>query len=126
MPEVLGRLLDCRGDLLGVHHVGGQDEGVAAHLGDRGGGAFRAFRVDVEHRDVGAELGQTEGDALPDPASGPGHDGGLTGEQDVGRVERGVERIAGDFERLRLVQIHERSSKASPTGVNQPGYMPVG
>ena len=50
-----------------------------------------------------------ERDALADPAAGAGHDGRLTREQDVGRVERGVERVAGDFERLSLIQVHERS-----------------
>ncbi len=107
LPEVLGRSRDGCGQLFGVHHVDRQRERVAAELGDRGRGAFGALGIDVDHGDVGTELREPERDSLADPAAGAGHDRGLAGEQDVGRVERGVERVARDFECLSLVQNHD-------------------
>ena len=68
----------------------------------------RALRVDVEDRDVGAELRQTESDALADAASGSGDDRGLPGEQDVGRIQHGVERVARDLDCFVLVHAWRR------------------
>ena len=99
-PSSAWHAIDRGDESRGVHHVAGNAESPTAEPLDGSLRRFASLRDDVDHRDVAPEPREAERDPLPDTTTATGHDRDLIGEQDVGRVERGVLDVTRDIHQV--------------------------
>jgi hypothetical protein len=71
--EALGRRRNCAVDLGPVGDITGHRNRRSAQGPDRVGDLFEALHVSRGHRDIGACLGQSDGDGAADASAATGH-----------------------------------------------------
>jgi hypothetical protein len=78
--ELANRIAHRAVDVVPATHVGGNERGLPARLGDLLHGFARAVAQQVDDRDGSAAFGESMGDRAPEPRAAAGHDRGASDE----------------------------------------------
>ena len=132
-PEALERLSDGRIHLALIRDVDGEGQGRAAALRDLLGHGLRRRRVDVRHRDGGAERGESHRRRPPDAGPGAGDEDRAAAEVQGVLEARHRRRLARDAagrcpfaavrEALRLCAVETPACYAA--FANEPHHAPL-